>query len=208
MALFSPDLQHQENPKAKQRREIKRNLEFLEPSWVSRESIEVVERLSAFLAVMADRSQVLFYLATFPGEIALGPLAEELIRTRRVFFPFIRKGSPDMEFTSVESWPGRFVKGATGALEPETRGSLFSASDASHAVVLVPGLAFSENGSRLGRGGGFYDRFLGQAMMGESVSIGVCFENQIRSDIRFEAHDVRVKWVCTEKRIFQVDVVA
>ena len=55
--------------------------------------------------------------------------------------------------------------------------------------VLVPGLAFSRAGHRLGRGGGFYDRLLaGRAR--DAVKVGVCFALQLHNEIPFEAHDV------------------
>lgn len=58
-------------------------------------------------------------------------------------------------------------------------------------LVLVPGLAFSDAGRRLGRGGGFYDRLLaGRAK--DAVKIGVCFEFQLREQLPHERHDALV----------------
>lgn len=55
--------------------------------------------------------------------------------------------------------------------------------------ILVPGLAFTKDHQRLGRGGGFYDRLLaGRAK--EAFKLGVCFRLQIRDRIPYEAHDV------------------
>ena len=55
--------------------------------------------------------------------------------------------------------------------------------------VLVPGLAFSRDGHRLGRGGGFYDRLrAGRAR--DAVKVGVCFSLQLQEAIPAEAHDV------------------
>lgn len=61
-------------------------------------------------------------------------------------------------------------------------------------VVLVPGLAFTGEGYRLGRGAGFYDRFLG----GSSANMfkaGICFDFQIVPELRAESHDVRMDLV-------------
>lgn len=55
--------------------------------------------------------------------------------------------------------------------------------------LLVPGLAFSRDGHRLGRGGGFYDRLLaGRAR--DASKIGVCFALQLANDIPRADHDV------------------
>ena len=63
-------------------------------------------------------------------------------------------------------------------------------------LVLVPGLAFDAAGGRLGRGGGFYDRFLPGAS--RAVRIGVCWSGQIVDAVPAEPHDVRVHMLVTE----------
>jgi len=55
-------------------------------------------------------------------------------------------------------------------------------------LVVVPGLAFTADGGRLGRGGGHYDRFLARLGAGCS-SIGVCFAEQVVDDLPVEQHD-------------------
>lgn len=64
-------------------------------------------------------------------------------------------------------------------------------------LVLVPGLAFSPNGQRLGRGGGHFDRFLPTVPAG-AVTIGLAFGFQVTDEIPAEAHDVVVGRVVTE----------
>ena len=64
-------------------------------------------------------------------------------------------------------------------------------------LVLVPGLAFTRDGRRLGRGGGFYDRLLGDPLL-KARRVGVCFEAQIIESVPLEGHDERVEEVLTE----------
>lgn len=66
--------------------------------------------------------------------------------------------------------------------------------------VIVPGLAYDEQGYRLGFGGGYYDRFL-STYYGETCSIA--FEIQIRNDIPKESFDIPVQKIVTEKRVIQ-----
>ena len=55
-------------------------------------------------------------------------------------------------------------------------------------LVLVPGLAFTRSGHRMGRGGGFYDRLLaGRAK--DSYKLGICFAPQLLDSIPTEEHD-------------------
>lgn len=62
-------------------------------------------------------------------------------------------------------------------------------------LILVPGMAFTPEGVRIGRGAGFYDRFLASA---SAHRIGVCFESQLVPDLPVEPHDMRMHRVLTE----------
>lgn len=64
-------------------------------------------------------------------------------------------------------------------------------------VILVPGLAFTRRGERLGRGGGYYDRYLASLPVG-TLKIGVCFDCQIVATLPMEPHDQTVDDVVTE----------
>lgn len=67
-------------------------------------------------------------------------------------------------------------------------------------VVVVPGLAFDSRGNRLGRGGGYYDRFL--AELRPSVTrIGLAFDQQIVEPIPAGAHDMAVDILVTDRRV-------
>ncbi len=60
-------------------------------------------------------------------------------------------------------------------------------------VVLVPGVAFTRDGRRLGRGKGFYDRFL--LRVKGAYKRGVCFPFQVVDDMVCEERDVRMDYV-------------
>ena len=74
----------------------------------------------------------------------------------------------------------------------EIRGAQAGVDPASLDVVVVPGLAFTADGRRLGQGGGHYDRFLRQLRRG-CVTIGAAFAEQLVDDLPHEDHDVRVE---------------
>jgi len=58
-------------------------------------------------------------------------------------------------------------------------------------VAVVPGVAFTADGHRLGQGGGWYDRFLAD-VGDETATIGVCFQEQVVSAVPQEPHDISV----------------
>jgi len=64
-------------------------------------------------------------------------------------------------------------------------------------LLLVPGLAFSHGGARLGRGGGFYDRLLARESV-RAFKLGVCFDMQAFAELPVESHDIAVDAVVTE----------
>ena len=66
-------------------------------------------------------------------------------------------------------------------------------------VVVVPGVAFTADGRRLGQGGGHYDRFLPGVRSG-CVRVGVAFAEQLVDDLPTEDHDARVDVVVTDDR--------
>jgi 5-formyltetrahydrofolate cyclo-ligase len=57
--------------------------------------------------------------------------------------------------------------------------------------VVVPGIAFSQDGQRLGRGGGYYDRFL-KRLPKKSLKVGLAFNFQIVKNLPSLSHDVPV----------------
>lgn len=65
-------------------------------------------------------------------------------------------------------------------------------------VVLVPGVAFTRAGGRVGRGGGFFDRFLAHRAA-RAIKIGVCFDFQIVESLPLESHDVRLDLIVSER---------
>ncbi len=91
-------------------------------------------------------------------------------------------------------------RGASGARQPiETQEASITDCD----LVLVPGVAFSRRGERLGRGGAVYDDLLAAS---DAPKIGLCFAFQIWEEVPVEPHDQRVDWITTEDEFFRVDV--
>jgi 5-formyltetrahydrofolate cyclo-ligase len=70
-------------------------------------------------------------------------------------------------------------------------------------VLIVPGVAFTREGDRIGQGGGWYDRFLA-AVRPDCTVIGVCFDEQLVDELPTEPHDVRMEYLVTPTTIWQV----
>lgn len=71
-------------------------------------------------------------------------------------------------------------------------------------LVIVPGLGFDPYGNRLGRGRGFYDRFLGKPEF-KGTACGFALECQFVDNIAASAHDVKMKMLVTDQAVRRFD---
>lgn len=85
----------------------------------------------------------------------------------------------------------RLVESSNGIFHPRNNKTL-SLSKAD--LIFVPGLAFTKSGERLGRGKGFYDRFLAKSI---DRTIGLCFSEQIKDSLPVGDLDMKVQEVIT-----------
>jgi 5-formyltetrahydrofolate cyclo-ligase len=105
-------------------------------------------------------------------------------------------GEPDL--AALAAW---CAANQVGTYLPEVDGDSLRVmpGDADPAVldvVVVPGLAFTPDGRRLGQGGGHFDRFLARLRV-DCVRIGVAFDEQLVADLPTSPHDITVDVVIT-----------
>lgn len=103
-----------------------------------------------------------------------------------------------LELYRVESM-FELLPGAFGVREPAAN-SAHAVAPGSLDLILVPGVAFTTDGARLGRGGGFYDRLLA-SLPARTCKIGVCFDAQLLPELPVEPHDQHVDFIATESGI-------
>ncbi|HPY78264.1 MAG TPA: 5-formyltetrahydrofolate cyclo-ligase [Anaerohalosphaeraceae bacterium] len=68
-------------------------------------------------------------------------------------------------------------------------------------LIVVPGVGFDRQGNRLGRGGGFYDRFLSHNGFRGRIC-GLAFEEQVLDTIPVMEHDIRLHMLVTDRGVF------
>ena len=110
----------------------------------------------------------------------------------RVLLPVVPEQGFDLRW-AVDS--GRLAPGRFGLLEPvgpRLGPTALGAAD----VVVVPSLAVARDGSRLGRGAGFYDRALRHARP-DAVLVALVFDDELLDELPTEPHDHRVTAVVT-----------
>ena len=86
-----------------------------------------------------------------------------------------------------------FSVSSLGIKEPDTSKTPVDPGDID--VVVLPALAYNEEGTRLGAGGGFYDRYIGSMGSVRPYLLGICYEFQICSDVPSDGHDISADFI-------------
>ncbi|MED4127929.1 MULTISPECIES: 5-formyltetrahydrofolate cyclo-ligase [Shouchella] len=132
--------------------------------------------------------------ARFP-EVATLPIMEYAYKQgKKVALPRTNMKAREMHFYFIQNLNQLELR-PYNLYEPKENQSVY-VSPKELDLLIVPGLAFSKDGSRLGMGGGFYDRYL-PLFKGKTVSL--CFNEQLIESIPTEAHDMRMDLVLSEK---------
>lgn len=138
--------------------------------------------------MLAAKRPFAVYLASL-NELDLSPLIESLWSVGcPVQVPAWRNGTYVLVPYSRET---TLVPGPMGILEPDPEGSVPTDLGSVPAVWIVPGLAFTRQGSRLGYGGGWYDRLLSVADP-SAILLGVAYPFQMAEELPSEVHDIRL----------------
>ncbi|HPD02984.1 MAG TPA: 5-formyltetrahydrofolate cyclo-ligase [Eubacteriales bacterium] len=124
-------------------------------------------------------------------------IAESLKNNKTVAVPVIV--DKDMK-AAVISPKTEFILNKYNIKEPVLKNAeIINPADAE--LILAPLMGFDENLNRLGRGGGYYDKFLAEAK--KAVVIGLGYELQKEQSIITEPHDRKLDAVVTETRIYR-----
>jgi 5-formyltetrahydrofolate cyclo-ligase len=145
-----------------------------------------------------EAAAVLLYAAV-GNEVATDLIFEDARAARRpVYFPVAQPATRCLDFRAVLALD-ELREGSFGIPQPED-GEPFRPGERD-AVVFVPGLAFSVNGQRLGRGGGFYDRFLASTGPG-ITAVGLGYSFQVLDQLPQDGWDRQLAWVVTEQAVY------
>ena len=179
------------------RRTMRARLREMDAATRAEASLTICHLAGHLPAFKASRCVALF--SPLNSEPDARPLVEEAwAEGKRVVLPLTiqQRTGPELDWHEVTSWEEVGLPGPFGLLEPDP---LKCARVAVGEIdcAFVPGLAFDEGGYRLGRGGGYYDYFLGNAPV-ELRRFGLMFGIQRVPRVPREAHDQALPVVVTE----------
>lgn len=160
---------------------------------LSRGAAERISRMSAYL--VADT--VLGYL-NFGTELAVEDwVRQAMLDGKRVLLPRVNRASKHLELYQVRDLQHDVAPGMWGIREPVAERCAREERLGTVDFILLPGVAFTRDGARLGYGGGFYDRLLAH-MPNRPALVAGAFGLQVVDEIPQEPTDRRVEWVVTE----------
>jgi len=185
------------------RRTMRNRLRALDAGLHAEASLVICQTAGHLPEFKKARCVALF--SPLPSEPDVRLLIEEAwAEGKRVALPLMikHKSGPQLDWHNVSSWDDVVLPGPFGLREPDPlKCPRLRVEEIDCAFI--PGLAFDHQGFRLGRGGGFYDYFLGQAPTG-LPRLGIMFDCQRVPAVPHEAHDQKLGAFITEDRIWTV----
>lgn len=155
----------------------------------------IADRLLAS-SLFRDARCIYIYISLKNEVDTLAIIAEAFRQKKRVAAPRVC-GKHTMEFYFIKSMADLSI-GHMGIREPGPwcPKAPFPQQD---VLMVVPGTAFDQTGIRLGYGGGFYDTYLGEHA--QCCTAGLAFSCQIAKQLPEDSHDVRIRYIFTEKEM-------
>ena len=177
------------------RDELLRRLEALSGEYVAEASARMTALVTSCPVYLESRA-LFIYVSTAREPDTAGILADAWCSGKAVYVPKCLPGG-HMRAIRIESRDD-LSPGFAGILEPAE--GLPEAPPGEIGLAIVPCVSVARDGRRLGRGGGYYDRFLAET---RAVKFCLCFEKLLSGDIPTAAHDVRMDYAATENEIIR-----
>ncbi len=164
---------------------------------------EILERSNRILEKLKklekfEKASTLACYISFGSEVYTHGLIKEYVGKKKVLVPVVSKEKKEIFLAHIKSWR-ELESGTYGILEPRKE-FLRPVSYDEVEVIIVPGIAFDENGNRIGYGEGYFDKLLKKI---HAVKIAIAYDFQILKKIPNEKHDVKIDVIITEKRIIE-----
>ena len=172
------------------RKEITTQKKMLSEETIILLSHKICTRLiKTYLFQMADCIAIYYAME---DEVHTSGIIEEWYNRKRIALPVISGGNIHFcTYTGKEN----LAKNAFHIQEP-TSTEVIPVEEID--LFIVPGVAFDRKGNRLGRGKGYYDKYMAGIT---KPMIGICFDFQLIDSIPAEEHDIKMNMIITENSI-------
>lgn len=167
---------------------------------INEKSLRIAEHL--FSTSIWQSVTTMLCFVSMAEEVITDPIIKTGLREgKTVALPRLRNG--EMDFHIIPRWDIPWDIHSYGMKEPPASYPIFDPNGYSqHEVLMVtPGLGFDQEGGRLGRGGGFYDKYLDRYHH-NLLTFAVCFHFQLVEWVPTVEHDCSINGIITEKGVF------
>jgi len=146
-----------------------------------------------------SRAGTLLLYSALPFEADPSVVARQAVHDgKRVAYPYCEEG-PERRLAALEPFTEEDWEEGTFGIRTPVPGRSRMVPREEIDLVLVPGLAFDAQGGRLGRGAGYYDRYLADS---PAFFMGFCLDMQLMERVPTDAHDVRMDAVLTNSACY------
>jgi 5-formyltetrahydrofolate cyclo-ligase len=184
--------------KHKLRRQMKETLAGMPADGAAAASRAACHRLLELQEYRSAGSVMLY--APIPGEVDCVPIAQAAWRGgKTVLLPRVTWEVRHMVAVRCHSADDAMLVNAQGIREP-AGGEPWPVENID--FIVVPALAYDRQGNRLGRGGGFYDRFLAQADL-RAVTCGLAFFQQVVEELPVHSNDHPVDLLVSDEEVLR-----
>lgn len=175
---------------------LKARLRALDPQDRSKASAVITRQVLVLPEYQQARTVMLF--VSMASEVDTSAIAADAWqRGKRVLVPVAKMADHSMHAVEIRSLAEAKRRTSVGVMEPEP-GTPVDSGEID--LVLVPGLGFGPSGERIGRGAGFYDRFLADPRM-KAITCGLGFEVQVIEGIPMSPRDMALDMLVTEAQV-------
>ncbi len=180
------------------RREARQWLKSQPPGALADASIQICRSVEGS-AEFEKAGRILLFFPRWDEPDVRPLMRAALGQGKQLYLPVFDEAADEYRIAALNSdSPGNLVEGQYGIPEPAV--SMNNIDVKSLDFGLIPGLVFSRDAVRLGRGKGYFDRLL-RGFTG--VRAGICFDGQVVEAAPVEAHDIPMDLVWTEARRYQ-----
>ena len=186
------------------KQQLRRTVRELEARLSPRYKADSSRAIAAHLLAMPEyqTAGTVFCFVGTAREIDTQPILADALAAGKILCVPLCTAPGVMELRRITA-PEALSPGAYGILEPPSNAPVIGVDEVDFAVL--PCVTCDRFGRRLGKGGGYYDRFLAHYRGG---SVLLCREKLIREEIPVEPHDYPVPWVLTERGLYEDGVPA
>lgn len=166
------------------KKELRANIKTLKKQHSKEQLLEQSETILAKLEQHPDfkNAHIVMLYSALPDEVQTQTFIEKWRHKKKIILPTV-VGDDIIPVELAENTT--FAVGDFNILEPQN-----TPYGGGYDLIVVPGVAFDRNGNRIGRGRGYYDRFLSKHL--NIKRIGICFDFQLVPEVPTEPNDIRM----------------